>query len=105
MSMATLEFSIGGEHGWRGILLGLAGCAVFMLSGWQDLKPKFGVGSGFWFFLALFSAGGIIWLGLSSKMWGGALLGSAVFCTEAWLIYRWWRLGGRGAEKSETNHD
>jgi hypothetical protein len=114
--MITSGFSIGGLHGWRGIALGLAGSVVFLIAGRQDLGPGLGivipkpqnpprwpsseqvfgprlgvVSSTFWFFLALISEGGVIWLGVGARIWGGALLGAAVFYAEVWLIRRWWR--------------
>ena len=65
--MVADEFSIGGLHGWYGILLGLLASSVFLLSAWQDLRRKSDVGSlssALWFFLALLFAIGVILLGL-----------------------------------------
>lgn len=86
-------FSIGGMHGWQGILLGLAGSAVFLFCGRQDLRPRIGLASAFWFFLAVLSAAGATWLSLTSSIWGGTLFGLAVLSCEALLIRRWWRQG------------
>ncbi len=91
--MAVQEFTLflGTLHGWHGILLGLIGSVVFLVSGRQDLGLRAGVGGVFWFFLALFSAIGVICLALGSRIWGGALLGVTALCSESWLIHRWWR--------------
>jgi hypothetical protein len=89
--MAPGEFSVGVLHGWHGVLFGLAGSLVFLVSGWQDVKRKFGLGSTFWFLLTLISTGGVIWLGIGARLWSGMLLGITVFCLEVWLILRWWR--------------
>jgi hypothetical protein len=78
-------------NGWNGVLLGLAASLVFLVSGWQDVRGKVGLGSAFWFLLTLISTGGVIWLGVGSRIWGGMLLGITVFCLEIWLILRWWR--------------
>ena len=92
--MSPHEFSVGALHGWHGVLLGLAASAVFLVSGWQDVGPGIGtISSGFWFLLALVSAGGVIWLGIGARIWGGVLLGVAFFCLEAWLTWRWLRHG------------
>ena len=92
MSLTTYNgFALGVLHGWHGVLLGLGGSIVFLVSGRQDLGPGVGTGSAFWFFLALLSAGGVIWLGVGAQIWGGALLGTACFCFEVWLIQRWRR--------------
>jgi hypothetical protein len=89
--MAPGEFSVGVLHGWRGVLLGLVGSLVFLVSGWQDVRRKFGLGSAFWFLLTLISTGGVIWFGIGARIWGGMLLGITVFCLEVWLILRWSR--------------
>jgi len=34
--MTRQEFSVGVLHGWHGIVLGLLGSIVFLISGWQD---------------------------------------------------------------------
>ena len=86
------EYSVGVLHGWHGVLLGLLGSVVFLVSGWQDVGPGVGMASSaFWLLLALVSAGGVIWLGIGARIWGGALLGVMFFCLEVWLIRRWWR--------------
>lgn len=90
--MASHKFSVGELHGWSGVLLGLLGSVVFQVGGWQDVGPGLGrASSAFWFLLAIASTGCVIWLAIGSKIWGGALLGVAFFCLEAWLIHRWWR--------------
>jgi Flp pilus assembly protein TadB len=79
-------------HGWHGILLGLLGSVVFLISGRQDVGPGIGMSSSaFWFFLALLSTLGVIWLGIGARIWTGALLGLTFFCLEFWLIRRWRR--------------
>lgn len=85
------ELSASTLHGWSGILLGVLGSVVFSASGRQDLELQADAGAVFWFFLAFLSAGVVIWLGFGARIWGGALLGVAVFCSEAWLIRGWWR--------------
>ena len=86
------EFSVGVLHGWRGVLLGLLGSVVFLIGGWQDVGPGLGTTiSAFWFLLALISTGGVIWLGIGARIWGGALLGTLLFVLEVWLIQHWWR--------------
>ncbi len=87
------DFSVGALHGWSGVLTGIFGSLLSLLSGWQDLRRRFSLGSVFWFFIALLFAGGVIWLGIGARIWMGALMGAAVFCSEAWLIQRWWRRG------------
>jgi hypothetical protein len=90
--MALQEFSVGVLHGWRGVMLGLLGSVVFLISGWQDVGPGVGmVSSAFWFLLALVSTTCVIWLGVGARIWGGASLGVAFFCLEVWLVRRWWR--------------
>jgi membrane associated rhomboid family serine protease len=91
--MIRHEFSVGVLHGWRGVLFGLLGAMVFLVSGRQDSRLRFGIGSAFWFFLALLTTGGVVWLGVGAGIWGAALLGMAFFCLEVWLIQRWWRRG------------
>jgi membrane associated rhomboid family serine protease len=86
-----LDYSVGVLHGWHGVLLGLLASLVFLVSGRQDLRLRFGIGSAFWFLLAVLSSGGVIWLGIGARIWGGALLGVMFFCLEVWLIRRWWR--------------
>lgn len=94
--MTGNEFSVGVLHGWSGVLLGLLGSLVLLVAGRQDVGPGIGMtSSAFWFLLALASTGCVIWLGIGARIWGGALLGIAVFCLEAWLIQRWWRQGHR----------
>ena len=98
--MASREFSVGVLHGWRGVLLGLLGSGVFMVSGWQDSRPHFGIGCWLCFFIALYAACGVVWLGIGARIWGGALLGAAAFCLEVWLIWRWWHeRGNKGRER------
>src|SRR5579864_6736286 len=90
--MTRQEFSVGVLHGWHGIVLGLLGSIVFLISGWQDVGPVIGmISSAFWFFLALLSTLGVIWLGIGARIWAGALLGLTFFCLESWLISRWRR--------------
>jgi hypothetical protein len=90
--MIAESFSVGVLHGWRGVLLGLAASFVFLFAGRQDVGPGLGMtSSAFWFLLSLTSAGSVIWLGIGASIWGGALLGTAFFCLELWLIRRWWR--------------
>lgn len=90
--MSASSFSIGGLHGWQGVLLGTLASVVFLVSGWQDVAPGIGMlSSGFWFFLALLFAGGVAWLGGVDRIRGGPFFGLALFCAEAWLISRWWR--------------
>ena len=96
--LASREFSLGMLHGWRGILLGLVASAVFVVCGWQDSRPRFGFACCFWFLLALYSAGAVIWLGVGGRIWEGALAGTAVFCSEVWLIWRWLQVRGRQVE-------
>lgn len=92
---APHEFSVGALHGWHGVLLGLATSLVLLLAGWQDVGKKFGMASSaFWFVVGLIFSGGVIWLGIGARIWGGMLLGIAVFCLEVWLILRWWRRAG-----------
>jgi hypothetical protein len=101
--MATPEFAIGGLHGWRGALLGLAASGVFMVCGWQDLRPlRFGLSCVFWFLLAVVSGGGVVWLGVVEGNWGEALLGVAALCLDVWLINHWWRVRGTETQKKET---
>jgi hypothetical protein len=83
------EFTVGQLHGWNGILLGLSASAVFLFSGWQDQRRRFGLGSVFWFFLALLCTGGVIWLGFGARIFWGMSLGLVVFGLEVWLIRRW----------------
>ena len=91
--MAAHGFAIGGLHGWRGILLGLAASLALLEAGRQDVSPGIGMtSSAFWFLPALVFAGGITWLGVAGGIWPGALLGLGVFCLEVWLIQRWWRV-------------
>jgi hypothetical protein len=90
--MITESFSLGVLHGWRGVLLGLLGSVVFLVSGWQDVGPGLGkTSSAFWFLLALATTCCVIWLGIGARIWGGALLGVAFFCLELWLVWRWWQ--------------
>lgn len=87
-------FSVGVLHGWHGVLLGLLASVVFLIGGRQDVGRGIGMlSSAFWFLLALASTGGVIWLGVGGRIWGAILLGVAAFCSEAWLIRRWWRQG------------
>src|SRR5579863_845156 len=96
--IAPHEFSVGALEGWHGVLLGLFGSAVLLLSGRQDLnkarrqklETPFGLLAFFWFSLALFSAGAVVWLGVGARMWGGALLGPTLFCLEVWVLRHWW---------------
>jgi hypothetical protein len=91
--MTPESFSVGVLHGLHGVLLGLLGSVVFLVCGWQDVGPGLGkISSAFWFLLALATTGGVIWLGIGAKIWGGALFGVAFFCLELWLIRRWWRV-------------
>jgi hypothetical protein len=86
------EFSVGALRGWHGVLLGLGTSLVLLVAGWQDVGKKFGMGSSaFWFVPSLIFSGGVIWLGIGAEIWGGMLLGITVFCSEVWLILRWWR--------------
>ena len=87
------DFSVGQLHGWPGVFFGLLASALFLVSGWQDLKPKSYISAGFWFFLALLLCLGVVWLGVVGRVWGASLLGAAALCLEAWLIQRWWRAG------------
>lgn len=89
--IASRNFSVGELHGWHGVLLGLVGSTVFLIGGWQDLKPPASIGAAFWFFLALLFTGGAIGLGIGARIWVGALLGVASLCLEVRLIHRWWR--------------
>jgi hypothetical protein len=89
--MAANGFSVGGLHGWYGVMLGLLGSALFMISGRQDVGPGVGMtSSAFWFLLALALTAGVTWLAFGARMWGEALTGVAFLCLEVWLIHRWW---------------
>ena len=90
--MSNSNFSVGELHGWHGVLLGLLASAAFLISGLQDLRVlRFSLGAVFCFFLALLSAGGVVWLGIGAGIFGAALLGGTIFCLEVWLIRRSWR--------------
>lgn len=103
MPGAIYNFSIGGLHGWHGALLGLAGSLVFLVAGRQDVRPGIGmISSAFWFLLAMVSVGGVIWLGVVDRIWGAASLGATIFCSEVWLIQRWWQVRGKQVEKRQT---
>lgn len=89
--IAAREFSVGVLRGWHGIVLGLVAAAIFLVSGREELSPPPSWGAAFSFFLALFSTGGVIYLGIGAQIWSGAVLGAASFGLEVWLIWRWWR--------------
>lgn len=97
MIVSSSQFSVGVLHGWQGVLLGLAGSVVLLISGRQDLGHRSTLGAVFWFFLALLFAGGVVGLGLGAGIWGGVALGVIVLCLEIWFIQRWWRRHGRSA--------
>lgn len=101
--MAVYDFSIGGLHGWRGVLFGIVGSLVFLVAGRQDVGPGIGMtSSAFWFLLALASAAGVIWLGVLERVWAGTLLGMAFFFLEVWLVWRWWRPRGKSGPEKGT---
>ncbi len=113
--MISRDFSVGELRGWYGVLLGLLTSVVLLVAGRQDLGPGLGItipkqknerwpssqqvvgpglgvaSSAFWFLPALILSGGVIWLGIGARIWGGAVLGATFFCLEVWLITCWWR--------------
>ena len=91
--MIARDFSVGVLHGWHGVLYGLIASFLFMVCGRQDLRSRATLAPIFWFSLALTSTAGVVWLGFGARIFGGALLGAVVLCSEVWLIRRWWQRG------------
>ena len=91
MIVANHEFSVGALHGWKGVFLGLGASTVFALNGVQDFSYRFVFPSAVSFFLAVASAGAVIWLGVGAGMLGAVLLGVLFLCSEFWLMRYWWR--------------
>jgi membrane protein implicated in regulation of membrane protease activity len=88
--MTDSQFHVGVLRGWPGILIGLLGSGLWLISGRQSLKHESLLGTVFSFLMAFIFIGGAIVLGIGAEIWGGALLGIAFFCLEIWLIWRWY---------------
>lgn len=86
--VSTLVLAVSGA-GWKSVGGQLLASGVLLLSGYQDLGFRAGVGAAFGFFMALAFGISALISAIRAGLWGGPAICAVVLCIEACLILRW----------------
>jgi hypothetical protein len=76
--------------GWKSVGGQLLASGVLLLSGYQDIGSRVGMGAAFGFFMAIaFSISALVTAIRANLLYAAAIC-AMVLCSETFLILRWW---------------